>query len=128
MPLTPAQIAAYVEEAWLDVSMEFARCLGETPEGDVLKKAREIFDNTVKNAIENHGVEWEEPIRSYALRHVCKIAKEAQRCRGCGGKDLDDDLEDVAKDVFDKANESCKRLEQREIVSADKVGVLCERA
>ena len=125
---TPAQIEEWVKNAWQDVTLEFARCWGDIPDEEILDEVRSIFAGTIENAIRNHGVEWEEPIRSYALRHVCKIAKRADRCGTCGKGSTKGDIQEVAEGVFDEAHKTCQRLEKMKITTAEKIGIICNRA
>lgn len=129
MGTTPEEIKAFVKQAWQDIQTEFAACLGEGLDAATLKKLKEIFDRTVRNAIENYGVAWEEPIRSYALRHVCMIAKRARRCTPCDGS-IAEGLDAAADTVFDEAHKTCQRLAAHRGWAGDagragKIGVLC---
>jgi len=125
----PAALQQQVEDAWQDAMGEFIACLGEPVNRAALDAMRKLFDRTIRAAIENHGVAWEEPIRSYALRHICQIAKEVHRCRSCG-IDVGDALDQAATVIFDRAEETCKRVAKSGSGGpvAQRLGVLCGRA
>jgi len=125
----PAALQQQVEEAWQDAMSEFIACLGEPVDSAARDAMRKLFDGTIRSAIENHGVMWEEPIRSYALRHICQIAKEVNRCRSCGN-DIGESLDQAAKVIFDRAEGTCKRVAKANPAGpiATRLGVLCGRA
>lgn len=122
--LTPQQVQVYLHEALVDAVAEFARCAGTELDEELRNAFKKWFDKTIGNAIENSGIAWEEPIRSYALRNVCKIAKRADRCSKCG--DISpEDLAEAAECVIEKARETCKVMVQKNFIAAQEVGVLC---
>jgi len=125
----PADLQQQLDDAWADAMGEFIACLGEPVSPAALQAMRKLFDSTIRSAIENHGVMWEEPVRSYALRHICQLAKEVNRCRGCG-MDVGDALDQASKVVFDRAEETCKRVAKSNSGGpiAQRLGVLCGRA
>jgi hypothetical protein len=119
---TPAKIEKDVQAAWQDVLMEFARCSGVLPEGDVLAKIEKLFEDTIENGIRNHGAGWDEPIRSYALKHVCKIAKRS----ACDCDVSADDLVSTTTIVIEDARKTCTKLAKSNKMKADEIGILCE--
>ena len=113
----PGVIESWAEEAWNDVLIEFARCSGYFPEGDILDEIKELFDNTIGAGITGIGVAWEEPLRSFGLRHVCKIAKRYKRC--CD----ETSLTETTDAVVEQARKSCEVLEAQGKLG--ETGVLC---
>lgn len=125
MTATPPTVQAMVDQAWEDVQNEFAGCLGEVPDEETRKALEDLFDETIRNAIENFGLVWEEPIKSYALRHVCMIAKAARNPKP--GSTIAKDLPIVAYAIMKKAKESCKTVEERKGGTGIKIGILCPK-
>ncbi len=128
---TPAEIQAMLDQAWDDVQNEFAGCLGEVPDEETRAALRKEFDKTVGNAIKNNGVAWEEPIKSYALRHVCMIARASKKCKD--DPSIAKCLPKAAATIIKKARESCDRLEQQEgaagvAARANRLGIICPRS
>ena len=125
---TPSQIEEDYKTALAESIAEFGRCLGTDYDEELLERVRTLFDWTIGKAITN-GVEWEEPIRSYGLRHVCKIARKVGKCAPCEGPSADE-LEDVYKDVIKQAKKTCGKLVEKKERSRDdgavKIGILCE--
>jgi hypothetical protein len=107
----------YYDEAYLQAVIEFVRCSGAALEGKLLEKFNEIFNKTIGDAIMNNGVKWQEPIASYGLRHICKIARRASRCADCSGM-TEDDLDEAADKVIERARAVCT-------LAGGEIGILC---
>ncbi len=111
-----------VQKARDEVLMEFGRCSGLEPSEEIRAVAVAIFENNIGAWLKsNDKNKWEEPIRSYVLRHVCKIARQAS-CDPC---DVVDSLDvaKAAKDVMTRAEKACKTKDQSEL--ATPIGDLC---
>jgi hypothetical protein len=121
---TPGKIQEDYDTALLEVTAEFGRCVGVYDE-DLLDKIRELFAKTIGKAIKESGVAWEEPIRSYALRHVCKIGHKAGCSDDCEGPS-EDDLQDAFDKVIKKAQATCTVIANKPAVKATKIGILCQ--
>lgn len=112
---------AYLDAARLEIVAEFGRCSGEEVTEEIREALMDIFADTVQKGVQDYGVKWEEPIRSYVLRHVCKIAARAKNCAECGELTAED-VEEAAGSILDRARRACKLKED---VMDYKLGVLC---
>lgn len=119
-------MASDVEKALVDVACEFGRSYGGEITEDMREKVLAYFDRTVRKGIADFGVDWEEPTRSFVLKHVAKIGRKFAQQENPASHAADNlnVLETIANDTIAAAKEACTIRASR-TPQAIELGPLC---